>query len=120
MQYGPPELPPHPELPPPEPTEPAADGLAWGGVGIGCGGYILLLLLMVPVFSIPLLADAGITAYVVYFCVPIVIGIGFLFVPKLRRMGTSILIVAAVFAAVAWIIALGPCLALLNIQESVS
>lgn len=112
MQYGPPEVPPHPELPPPEPTEPAADGPAWGGVGIGCGGYILLLLLMVPVFSTPMLSEAGIATYVIYFCIPAVIGIGFLFVRKLRRMGISLLIVAAAFAAAAWIVALGPCLAL--------
>jgi hypothetical protein len=108
--------PPEPEIPPgatpppipAPPVEKPEGGSIWGGVGLGCGGYILLVaLIFVPEVWGFLFSGSGPTL-LIYLAIPVAIGLVLLAIPDVRRLGAGVLIAAAA----SWLIVIGPCIAL--------
>ncbi|MEV8025859.1 hypothetical protein [Microbacterium sp. NPDC080220] len=114
-QAGPPyPTPPNPGAPgiSPEPAgyaQPAGPRrLSFGagvgiGTGIGCGAYVLGGLLAIALISV------GLIGFLAPFVIIAVVGVALMFSARTRPIGTGILIVTAA----AWILVLGPCVALL-------
>lgn len=73
------------------------------GTGIGCGAYVLAGLLAIALISV------GLIGFLIPFVIIAVVGIALMFSPRTRPIGTGILIVTAA----AWILVLGPCVALI-------
>lgn len=96
-------------VPPGTPTRPPRQaGKIWGGVGIGCGGYVLLFVLMFPLLGVGIINGFG--GMSLLFLVPVIVGICLMFGEKPRSWGIGLLIAAAVF----WILLFGPCIALMS------
>ncbi|MFJ6678269.1 hypothetical protein ACIQLK_03965 [Microbacterium sp. NPDC091382] len=74
------------------------------GAGIGCGAYVLGGLLAIGLISV------GLIGFLAPFVIIAVVGIALMFSARTRGIGTGILIVTAA----AWILVLGPCVALLS------
>lgn len=111
-QAGPPyPTPPHPGISPEPPgyaqaagPRPRSFGAGVGiGTGIGCGAYVLGGLLAIALIS------TGLVGFLIPFVIIAVVGIALMFSARTRPFGTGILIVTAA----AWILVLGPCVALL-------
>ncbi|MDT3315897.1 hypothetical protein Q9S71_03580 [Microbacterium sp. KSW4-11] len=112
---GPPyPTPPHPGAPgiSPEPPgygqPPGPRRLSFGagvgiGTGIGCGAYVLGGLLAIALIS------TGLVGFLAPFVIIAIVGAALMFSARTRPIGTGILIVTAA----AWILVLGPCVALL-------
>ncbi len=112
------DAPPPPEEPPgpgPQPSEerpppdlPREGGSLWGGIGIGCGVYVLLGMLMLPLISAGLFAGFG--GLILYFLIPAIIGVVVAASERARRVGLGMLIAAAA----TWLVVIGPCMGLLS------
>ncbi|MFI8633334.1 hypothetical protein ACIGEP_12135 [Microbacterium sp. NPDC077663] len=111
-QAGPPyPTPPYPGISPEPPgyaqaagPRPRSFGAGVGiGTGIGCGAYVLGGLLAIALIS------TGLVGFLIPFVIIAVVGIALMFSARTRPIGTGILIVTAA----AWILVLGPCVALL-------
>lgn len=112
---GPPyPTPPHPGAPgiSPEPPgygqPPGPRRLSFGagvgiGTGIGCGAYVLGGLLAIALIS------TGLVGFLAPFVIIAIVGVALMFSARTRPIGTGILIITAA----AWILVLGPCVALL-------
>ncbi|QIK62665.1 hypothetical protein G7068_05165 [Leucobacter viscericola] len=110
MSFYPPEVPPTPPVSPtPEPGKPGG-GSILGGMGVGCGSYVLLFLLIFAPGVSGMIFTSTNTGYILYFAIPAVIGLVLAIIPTSRRWGIGLLIVSAA----SWLIALGPCLAFMG------
>lgn len=89
-----------------QPAEPRRLSFGAGvgiGTGIGCGAYVLAGLLAIALISV------GLIGFLAPFVIIAVVGVALMFSARTRPIGTGILIVTAA----AWILVLGPCVALL-------
>ncbi|MEW2012647.1 MULTISPECIES: hypothetical protein [Microbacterium] len=73
------------------------------GTGIGCGAYVLGGLLAIALIS------TGLVGFLIPFVIIAIVGAALMFSARTRPIGTGILIVTAA----AWILVLGPCIALI-------
>lgn len=105
---------PLPRMPPPppgdEPSAPPVSGRAaiWGGVGVGCGAYVLFGGLLAVLMGAGVIS--GLLSLVIYFLVPAVVGAVMLAFAPTQRWGIGVLIAASA----TWLIIIGPCLGLLS------
>ncbi|MBL5974072.1 MAG: hypothetical protein D3X82_10015 [Candidatus Leucobacter sulfamidivorax] len=107
------DAPPPPEEPAapqtaPTPRDPRPGGSIWGGVGIGCGAYVLFGALMLPLIGAGLFAGFG--GLILYFLVPAIVGVFVALSERARRIGLGMLIAAAA----SWLVVIGPCMGLLS------
>lgn len=106
--------------PPPIPAAPVdkpAGGSLWGGVGLGCGGYIALLLIVFALASGGLSSEGILSSlaggplfYIFFLGIPLIVATALSIPSRTRRIGIGVFIAAAA----AWLIVLGPCIAIVN------
>ncbi|REJ07818.1 hypothetical protein DY023_02300 [Microbacterium bovistercoris] len=92
----------------PRPPEKSGPGIG-AGVGIGCGAHVLGFLLFMATGSL-LPYTWGAVKFVWPFVLVLILSVALLIVPRTRRIGAGMTIVAAA----AWIIVIGPCIGLIG------